>query len=136
MARKVLIVDDVAFVRKTLARILSEANYQVVGEAEDGITAIQMYRKLQPDLVTMDIVMPNMSGIEATRKIVQLDKGARIVMISAMEQENLVMESINAGARDYLLKPFTTEDLLKTLERVFVGDDQLVEKAMTKLQLR
>ena len=132
MARKVLVVDDVPFVRKTISRILSEANYQVIGEAEDGLSAIQQYRKLQPDIVTMDIVMPNMSGIEATRKITQLDKAARVLIISAMEQENLVMESINAGARDYLLKPFSAEELLKTIERLFASEEQLSEKSMAK----
>jgi len=75
-----------------------------------------------------------MSGIDATRKIVQMDKGARVVIVSAMEQENIVMEAINAGARDYILKPFLAEDILNTLDRVFIGDDQLVEKAMTKAQ--
>ena len=88
MARKVLIVDDVAFVRKVIAKILTDANYQVVGEAEDGPTAIQLYKKFRPDVVTMDVVMPQMSGIEAARKILQLDKAARVVMISAMEQES------------------------------------------------
>ncbi len=136
MARKVLIVDDVGFVRRTIAKILTEANYQVVGEAEDGLAAIQMYKKVRPDLVTMDVVMPQMSGIEATRKIIQMDKSARIVMISAMEQESLVMEAINAGARDYLLKPFSADEIRQTLERVFVGDDQLVERAMSKVQVR
>ena len=136
MARTVLIVDDAAFVRKTLHKILSDANYQVVGEAEDGQTAIQLYRKLHPDVVTMDVVMPQMSGIEATRKIMQMDKSGRIVIVSAMQQENLIMEAINAGARDYIFKPFSTEDILKTLDRVFIGDDQLVEKAITKVQLR
>jgi len=136
MARKVLIVDDVPFVRKTISRILSEANYLVVGEAEDGISAIQQYRKLQPDVVTMDVVMPNMSGIEATRKITQLDKASRIIMISAMEQENIVMEAINAGARDYLLKPFSAEELLKTIERLFSSEEQLNEKSMAKSSVR
>ena len=136
MARTALVVDDVGFVRKTLTKILTDSNYQVIGEAEDGHTAVQLYKKLQPDVVTMDVVMPQMSGIEATRKIVQMDKGARIVIISAMEQESIIMEAINAGARDYVLKPFTVEDIVKTLERVFVGDDQLVEKAMGKVHLR
>ena len=136
MARKVLIVDDVAFVRKVIAKILTDANYQVVGEAEDGPTAIQLYKKFRPDVVTMDVVMPQMSGIEAARKILQLDKAARVVMISAMEQESLIMESINAGARDYILKPFSAEEIIKTLDRVFVGDDQMVEKAIAKVQLR
>lgn len=117
MAKTVLIVDDVAFVRKTLAEILTRAHYQVVGEAVDGEQAVQMYRQLRPDLVTMDMVMPKLSGIEAARKIIKADKEAKIIIVSAMGQENLVMEAINVGARDYLVKPFTSTELLKTVER-------------------
>src|SRR5688572_8027255 len=120
MARTVLIVDDVAFVRKTLAEILTRAHYQVVGEASDGAEAFALYQKLRPDLVTMDIVMPQMSGIEATRRILKLNKDANIVIISAMGQESLVMEAINAGARDYILKPFSADDVLKTVERAMI----------------
>jgi two-component system chemotaxis response regulator CheY len=122
MSRKVLIVDDVAFVRKTLSEILTQAGYQVVGEAADGNEAVSKYIATRPDLVTMDIVMPMMSGIEATRKIIKLEKEARVVIISAMGQENLVMEAINVGARDYVLKPFSASDVLKTLERVMLTD--------------
>lgn len=136
MARTVIIVDDAAFVRKTLHRIISEANYQVVGEAEDGQSAIQLYKKLKPDLVTMDVVMPVMSGIEATKKITQFDRAARVVIISAMQQENLIIDAINAGARDYIFKPFTADEIIKTLDRVFIGDEQLVEKAISRIQLR
>jgi two-component system chemotaxis response regulator CheY len=122
MSKKVLIVDDVAFVRKTLSEILTQAGYQVVGEAADGQEAIDKYITTRPDLVTMDIVMPMMSGIEATRKIMKLDKTAHVVIISAMGQENLVMEAINVGARDYVLKPFSAAEVLKTLDRAFLGE--------------
>lgn len=124
MAKTVLIVDDVAFVRKTLTEILTEAHYQVVGEAEDGNQAVDMYFQLRPDIVTMDVVMPEMSGIDATRKILRTDKDARIVIISAMGQENLVMEAINVGAKDYILKPFNAQDILKTVERALIGEDR------------
>ncbi|MEN9724196.1 MAG: hypothetical protein RJB38_2182 [Pseudomonadota bacterium] len=114
----VLIVDDVAFVRSTLSAILSQQGYEVVGEAASGIEAIELYGKLRPDLITMDVVMPKMSGIEAAQKILKSAPEARIVMISAMGQESLVMEAIHAGARDYLLKPFSAEEVLKTVAHV------------------
>jgi two-component system, chemotaxis family, chemotaxis protein CheY len=122
MSRKVLVVDDVAFVRKTLSDLLTQAGYQVVGEATDGTDAVAKYTQLRPDLVTMDVVMPQMSGIEATKKIIKLDKDARVVIISAMGQENLVMEAINVGAKDYVLKPFSAQDVLKTIERAMSGE--------------
>lgn len=125
MAKTVLIVDDVPFVRKTLASILQEAHYQVVGEAEDGEKAIELYMKLRPDIVTMDIVMPQMSGIDAARKILKTDSNAKIVMISALGQESLVMEAINVGAKDYILKPFGAEEVLKTIEHAFVVEEKI-----------
>lgn len=132
MAKTVMIVDDVAFVRKTLADILKNANYQVVGEAADGAEAIKLFRELRPDLVTMDIVMPKMSGIEATRTILKLDKNAVVVIISAMGQENLVMEAIHVGAKDYILKPFTSTEVIKTVERALLDDTKMVTRSMPK----
>lgn len=118
-----MIVDDVEFVRKTLREIFNQASgYQVVGEAADGLEAITRYTELRPDLVTMDMVMPEMSGIEATRRLVKMDRNAKVVIVSAMGQENLVMEAINAGARDYVMKPFSADTILKTVERVFGGE--------------
>lgn len=128
MAKTVLIVDDIAFVRKVLTDILTRAHYQVVGEAADGNEAIELYMKFRPDIVTMDVVMPQMSGIDATRKILKADKKAKIVIISAMGQENLVMEAIDVGAKDYILKPFNTEDVLKTIERALSGEQSVLNR--------
>jgi two-component system chemotaxis response regulator CheY len=128
MKRTVLIVDDVAFVRKTLADICVQADYQVVGEAQDGAQAIEMYKRLRPDLVTMDIVMPKQSGLDATRQILKDDKSAKIIIISAIGQENFVMEAINVGARDYILKPFHSEEILRTFERVLLGAEKMLRQ--------
>lgn len=129
MRKSVLIVDDVAFVRKTLASILTEAGFEVIGEAANGSDAVEQYTKLRPDVVTMDIVMPRMSGIEATRKIMKTNPEARVVMISAMGQETLVMESVHAGARDYILKPFSAKEVIKTLEHCLgLGTEQKEQK--------
>ena len=106
MSRTVLIVDDVAFVRKTLTEIFQEARYQVVGEAESAAKALELYARLRPDVVTMDIVMPEMSGIEATRQLLKLDKEAKVIIVSGLGQEHLVMDAIHVGARDYITKPF------------------------------
>lgn len=123
MARRVLIVDDVAFVRKTLSEIFTKARYQVVAEAADGDEAFKLFQVHKPDLVTMDVVMPRMSGIEATRKILKLDPAAKVVIVSAMGQESLIMEAINAGAKDYVLKPFSAEDVLKAAEHALEDID-------------
>jgi len=122
MAKKVLVVDDVAFVRKTLSEILREAGYEVIAEAADGREAISKWQEHRPDLITMDVVMPNLGGIEATREIIKQDKRATIVMISAMDQIHLVMEAIHVGAKDYIQKPFLASDVLHVLSRALRGE--------------
>ena len=134
--KRILIVDDVAFVRKTLRAIFTQAGYEVVGEATDGNEAIKLYGELTPDLVTMDIVMPNMSGIDATRTILKAHASARVVIISAMGQENLVMEAVNVGARDYILKPFTAASVLGTIERALADESQLFGRDLHREALR
>ena len=137
MDRTVLICDDVSFVRKHLREILKKGHFDVVGEASDGVQAVEMYSKLRPAIVTMDVVMPSMSGIEAARRILQTDTDAKIIMVSAMGQENLVMEAMHAGAKDYILKPFTENEILKTLEHVLTGgDDSIVGGRVRGLQAK
>lgn len=122
MANTVLIVDDVAFVRKTLSEILRESGYTVVGEAADGKEAVEKWRELRPDLVTMDVVMPVLGGIDATKEIIKLDRNAIVVMVSAMDQIHLVMEAINVGAKDYIQKPFHSQDIHNVLSRAIRGE--------------
>lgn len=129
MAKTVLIVDDVAFVRKTLTEILTDAHYQVIGEAKDGVEAIDLYTKHRPDLVTMDIVMPKLSGLEAAQRILKMNKDAKIIVISAMGQESLVMEAINVGVRDYIIKPFSSTDVLKTVERALIDEAHMMNRS-------
>ena len=118
MSRTVLIVDDAIFMRTMIADILKGAGFEVVGEASSGVEAVQMYKDLQPDLVTMDIVMPDMGGIDAVREIVKDDPGARILMCSAMGQQGLVVEAIQAGARDFVVKPFQPSRVLEAVQRL------------------
>lgn len=122
MSHKILIVDDAAFMRSMIAEILEKTGeFEVVGQASTGTEAVERYRELGPDLVTMDIVMPEMDGIDATRAIVREDPGAVIVMCSALGQEALVIESIAAGARDFIIKPFTAEKVLQVVHNLLAA---------------
>ena len=118
MGHRVLVCDDAIFMRTMISDILSGAGYEVVGEAETGLQAIQRYRELKPDLVTMDIVMPDMGGIDAVREIVKDDANAKILMCSAMGQQALVVEAIQAGAKDFVVKPFQPSRVLEAVQRV------------------
>lgn len=118
MAHTVLVCDDAIFMRTMITDILSQAGYEVVGEAETGAQAVQKYRELQPDLVTMDIVMPDMSGIDAVREICRENPDARILMCSAMGQQALVVEAIQAGAKDFVVKPFQPSRVLEAVQRL------------------
>jgi two-component system, chemotaxis family, chemotaxis protein CheY len=118
MARTVLICDDALFMRSMLADILKSAGFEVVGEAKTGSEAVKSYQSLRPDLVTMDIVMPDMGGIDAVRAIIKDYPQARILMCSAMGQQALVIEAIQAGARDFVVKPFQPSRVLEAVQRV------------------
>ena len=122
MPAKVLIVDDAMFMRAMIRDILvNSGRYEVAGEAANGEESVAQYRALRPDLVTMDIVMPQMDGIEACKEILKLDAKAKIVMCSALGQEALFIESIAAGARDFVVKPFSAEKVLKVMDTVAAG---------------
>ena len=113
----VLIADDAAFMRMMLKNVLTEAGYEVVGEAENGAVAVSKYRELSPDLTTMDITMPEMDGLAALKEIRAGDPSARVVMCSAMGQQSMVIESIQAGARDFIVKPFQPDRVLEAVTK-------------------
>ena len=118
MAKQVLIVDDALFMRLLLREVFEQAGWQVVAEAENGLQAIELFQHHQPDLVTMDIVMPEMGGIDALKKIISSQPQARVVMCSALGQDSMVMEAIKAGARDFIVKPFKEQQVLDVVQRV------------------
>jgi two-component system, chemotaxis family, chemotaxis protein CheY len=113
----VLVCDDALFMRKVLREVLTKGGYRIVGEAENGRQAVERYSELKPDLVTMDIVMPELGGIDATREILRLDPSARIVMCSAMGQKTLIAEAMDAGAKDFVIKPFQPSRVLEAARR-------------------
>ncbi len=121
MAHRVLICDDAIFMRTMIADILTGAGYEVAGEAESGLQAVERYKTVKPDLVTMDIVMPDMGGIDAVKAIIALDPAAKILMCSAMGQQSLVVEAIQAGAKDFVVKPFQPARVLEAVQRVIGG---------------
>ncbi|NLG83683.1 MAG: response regulator [Firmicutes bacterium] len=118
MGNRVLVVDDAAFMRMMIKDILRKGGYQVVGEAEDGIKAIEKYRELKQDLVTMDITMPDMDGITAVKEIRAIDPNAVIIMCSAMGQQAMVIDAIQAGAKDFIVKPFQPDRVLEAIRKV------------------
>lgn len=116
MAR-VLIVDDAAFMRMMLKNILTQNNFEVIGEADTGAKGVAQYRDLRPDIITMDITMPDMDGITAVKEIKKLDATAKIIMCSAMGQQEVVLDAVKAGAVDFIVKPFQPERVLESFNR-------------------
>lgn len=116
--KKVLIVDDAAFMRMAIRDILEKNGFSVAGEAENGIVAVEKYKELKPDIVTMDITMPDMTGLEALKLIMAFDSNAKVVMLSAMGQQNMVMEAVMAGAKSFIVKPFKEEHVILTLNKI------------------
>jgi two-component system chemotaxis response regulator CheY len=115
MGKRILVVDDASFMRMMIKDILSKNGYLVVGEAENGMLAIERFMELRPDLVTMDITMPELDGITAVREIRKIDPQAKIIMCSAMGQQAMVIDAIQAGARDFVVKPFQAERVLEAI---------------------
>ena len=118
MKPRVLVVDDAIFMRKMISDILINNGMEVVGEADTGSGAVERYKELKPDLVTMDIIMPEMNGIDAVRAIIEADSSARIVMCSALGQQALVQEALAAGAKDFLIKPFNPSRVIEVIGKV------------------
>ena len=118
MAKNILICDDAAFMRMMLKDILSKNGYNVAGEAENGAKAVEKYNELKPDLVLMDITMPEMDGIQALKAIKGADPAALVIMCSAMGQQAMVIEAIQAGAKDFIVKPFQAERVLEAVKKV------------------
>ncbi|MGK0465769.1 response regulator [Clostridium sp.] len=115
---KVLIVDDAAFMRMMIKDILEKNGFDVIGEANNGLKALEMYKVERPDVVTMDITMPDMDGIEAVKAIKVFDPTAKVIMCSAMGQQSMVMDAIRAGAKDFIVKPFQADRVLEAIKKV------------------
>ena len=118
MAKNILICDDAAFMRMMIKDILTKNGYNIAGEAENGAKAVEKYAELKPDLVLMDITMPEMDGIEALKKIKETDPNAAVIMCSAMGQEAMVVQAIKEGAMDFIVKPFKPDRILQTVTKI------------------
>ncbi len=116
--KRLLIVDDALFMRKMIGGVAAEAGWEVVGEAGNGLEAILLYEQLRPDLVTMDLVMPEMGGLEALRRIRAADPNARVVVVTALDQKRVLMDSIREGAIDFIVKPFERQRVLNLLAKL------------------
>ena len=123
MSRRVLVADDAAFMRQMIREIIEPEGFEVIGEATDGLEVVEAYKKLHPDVVMLDIVMPKCSGIDALKRILAAQRGARVVMCSALGQESLVQEALQAGARGFIVKPFKPDAVVATLRKVLEKPD-------------
>lgn len=121
MSKKVLIVDDAAVVRRSIRELVEDNGFEVIGEAENGAVGISQYKKLKPDIVTMDIMMEGVDGIKAVKGIMKYDSKAKIVMVTAAAQENMVRQAVKSGAKSFIAKPFNRTDLINALEKVLMA---------------
>lgn len=117
MGKRILIVDDAAFMRMMIKDILVKNGFEVVGEAQDGVEAVAKYEELRPDLVTMDITMPEMDGVTALKKIKEINPNAIVLMCSAMGQQAMVIDAIQAGAKDFIVKPFQADRVTEAIQK-------------------
>ncbi len=117
MAINIMIVDDLAFIKLLLKDLIEKAGFRVIGEASDGEEAIDMYQEKKPDLVLLDITMPKMDGITALKKILALDPGAKVIMCSALGQQRLIVQAIQLGAKDFIVKPFRPERVISSIKK-------------------
>ncbi|EGL14641.1 response regulator [Paenibacillus chitinolyticus] len=117
MGNRILIVDDAAFMRMMIRDILTKNGYEVVGEGNDGVQAVEKFKELRPDLVTMDITMPEMDGINALKEIKKIDPNAKVIMCSAMGQQAMVIDAIQAGAKDFIVKPFQADRVIEAIKK-------------------
>lgn len=117
MANRILIVDDAAFMRMMIRDILTKNGFEVVGEAQDGAQAIEKFKEVRPDLITMDITMPEMDGIAALKEIKKIDPSAKVIMCSAMGQQAMVIDAIQAGAKDFIVKPFQSDRVVEAINK-------------------
>jgi len=118
MGKRVLIVDDADFMRMMIKDILIKNGYEIAAEATDGNSALQKYKEVAPDLVTMDITMPEMDGVDTVKAIIEFDPDAKIIMVSAIGQQAIVIDAIQAGAKDFIVKPFLPERVLEAITKV------------------
>lgn len=118
VGKEILIVDDASFMRMMIKDILTKNGFDVVGEAENGVKAVEKFKELNPALVIMDITMPEMDGIQAVKEIKEIDSDAKVVMCSAMGQQAMVIEAIQAGAKDFIVKPFQADRVVEAVKKV------------------
>jgi two-component system, chemotaxis family, chemotaxis protein CheY len=124
MGKKVVIVDDTVFMRMSLRNILESFDFEVVGEGSDGFEAVTLYKRLKPDMITMDITMPKKDGVAAVKEIIAFDPEATIIMVSAMGQKSKVVEAVTAGAKDFVVKPFKPDRIVQALARLDKSDPE------------
>ena len=117
MSKRILVVDDAAFMRMMIKDILTKNGFEVVAEAADGMQALEKYKELQPDLVTMDITMPEMDGITSLKEIKKVNPNAKVIMCSAMGQQAMVIDAIQAGAKDIIVKPFQADRVIEAISK-------------------